>query len=152
MCWCLHLGKSQYRSVLTSSQHSAGQNQNITKNWQLNYPRQNKVLESDWWRYCRHAFWRLVYRDGCLYLKETKLQKGTDNYIMSIFMIFTLEIVRIAAGLRGRLSGDWIPAGTRVFSFLQTCWNRLRGPPSLLFTGCRLFPQGVKRPGHEVHH
>ena len=45
-------------------------------------------------------------RDGCLDLRETKLQMGTDNYIMSILMIFTLEIVRIAAGLRARLSGD----------------------------------------------
>jgi hypothetical protein len=31
--------------------------------------------------------------------------------------------------------------------------NRLSGPPSLLFSGCRgFFPGGLKRPGREVDH
>jgi hypothetical protein len=152
MCWCLHLVKHQYGTVLTCSQHSAGQNQNMKK-LAIKLPEiENNMLELDWSRYCRHAVWRLVERDGCLDLRETKLQMGTDNYIMSILMIFTLEIVRIAAGLRARLSGDWIPGRNKRCSFLQKCPNRFRGPPSLLFTGYRFFPQGVKRSGHDVDH
>jgi hypothetical protein len=42
--------------------------------------------------------------------------------------------------------------GQVFFFLLQTRPDQLRGPPSLLFNGCRGSFLGVKRPGFEVDH
>ena len=56
------------------------------------------------------------------------------------------SVVGIATGygLDGRGSN---PGGDEIF---RTCPDRLSGPPSLLYNGCRVFPGGKERPGRDA--
>jgi len=56
--------------------------------------------------------------------------------------------VGIVTELPGWTVRDRIPMGTR-FSVRPV---RLWGPPSLLYSGYRVFPGGKVRPGHVAHH
>jgi len=55
-------------------------------------------------------------------------------------------IVALCGGFVGRAgrSGDRIPVGGEIF---RTCPDQPWGPPSLLYTGYRVFPGGKERPG-----
>ena len=46
---------------------------------------------------------------------------------------------RYSESLRAGQSGDWIPVGGEIF---RTCTNRPWGPPSLVYDGYRVFPEG----------
>ena len=49
--------------------------------------------------------------------------------------------------LRAGRSGDRNPVGGEIF---RTCPDRPWGPPSLLYSGYRVFPGGKERPGRDA--
>jgi hypothetical protein len=55
--------------------------------------------------------------------------------------------VGIATELRAGRAGDRIPVGGEIF---RTCPDRPWGPPSLLYNGYWVFPEGRKRSGRDA--
>src|SRR5215510_2166816 len=66
-------------------------------------------------------------------------------------MVFLIVSAGIAQSV-WRLATGWTvwgsdPGGGEIF---RTCPDRPWGPPSLLYNGYRVFPGGIKRPGHDA--
>jgi hypothetical protein len=88
-----------------------------------------------------------------------KLHLRTPLVALCQFVISLLHIAhRVLSdtvGWRGRYSDwlwagrsrDWIPLGGKIFC---TCPDWPWSPPSLLYSGCRVFPRGTEQPGHDA--
>jgi hypothetical protein len=78
-------------------------------------------------------------------------ERAQDSLFSGNFDIFLIVVSRVAQSV-WRLGTGWTirgsnPGGDEIF---RTCPDRPWGPPSLLYNGYQVFPEGSKRPGRDA--
>jgi hypothetical protein len=100
-------------------------------------------------KYCFYYKMCIACLNGILWNKDVRKERKFNIYnaLIKSSLCGPGSSVGIATELRAGRSGDRIPGGGEIF---RTSPDRPWGPPSLLYSGYRVFPGGKERPGRDA--